>query len=696
MESALLFRPSSKAMQEKSFFKKNPCFLAFIIFTLGITVAFEKGISTSVQWLTLPAVLIILLFLATLGKIYLSGYMVFLFLFTTVLFLGIYKGSTTVPDFHKLNELNNSAATIKMEFIVSEKLKSTEKWHKFIAVPAGKDPYNSRWIVFYPRGFDSLSFSPGEKIAVKVRPSIIKPHLNPSLFDYSKYLIRRGVYISVFIHKQDDLLVLSTESRNRFSFFYRLRIRIEKLIGKTFPDQGHAALQKAVLIGISDELDDDMMSAFRRSGAVHVLAISGLHVGIFSGIMMFFINTFLSRVGKGWKLIWLLTGIWTFVIVAGMQPSVFRAGLMFSICWAGTIFKRKVEAYQSLGLAGLTILMVEPLYVYSLGFQLSFLAVLGIVTFFPFLRTVFPVKNKIIRYVWEGLAVALSAQLTTLPVLLYNFREISMVFWLSGILVVPLMSILLPLSIVNLFLVIVARGISGVSTAIVGILMDSMIAINQWISTLNFAFIRSLPFDEVMLVISVLIIVSLALYTVTISTKFVVWGGAGIIVLFLYNYYSMIYSRYQRYVIQYADTKNIAFQVIEGNRSLSFLSGEPEFGIQNALKYSKIKYRISSHERIVDISPVSRVFPVRIGPFLWLSRTTDLLKADSTIVFKAVFIHGDLLKSSPELMAGIKTDKLVLPAGISQGERDKWAAFCRDNNIHVVFQEETGQVTYKY
>ncbi len=673
----------------------KPGFPIFLIFALGLYIAFESHPVFNFFLLIIPVLCLTFLFYAALTKMKVSAGLFFIIFCISILTLGINKGISHLPDRQAINELSGSSSALSLEFSVIETLKSSERWNKFIAQPLDLDPFNSLWLIYYPREMDSVTILAGDKLLISAQPIVHSPNPNPLLFDYNDYLMKKGVYITCFVKNPEDIVHIPSSEFSISGFFNRFRDQMESLIDSHYQNPRHAAFQKAILLGVSDELDDELMLEFRKSGAIHVLAISGLHVGIVAGILLFLINLIVGKSRKWLRLALLFAGIWSFVLIAGMRPSVFRAGLMFSVYFFGIVIDRKIKAHQALGLAGLIILLHDPKCIYNLGFQLSFAAVFGIVTFYPYLKAIFPFNNKVIRFLWDGLAVALAAQIATLPILLYSFKEISMVFWLSGIIVVPVMSVLLPLSLLQMILIPFSALLSTWTGKAVGWVMDFMIGLNQIISNLDFAFIKSLPFDGIMMVLSILIIVFLAFHMEAGTNKFAIAATACLVFLFVYNFYGLISCRTQNRIIQYADSKNITFQLLTGNRACNFFTAPPDYNLTSAFKFNAIHYRISNSSDTIDLADKA-IFPVKIGEFLWLSDSTEIPGIDQSEDFRAIFLHKDILQVKPENLNPISTEELVFPAGLPSETIGVWKKYGVERNLKLLFQDETGQVVYNF
>jgi competence protein ComEC len=211
-------------------------------------------------------------------------------------------------------------------------------------------------------------------------------------------------------------------------------------VGDRFLKPGNAGLLHGMVfgdkLGGGDE-EEQLVNDFRRTGTIHLLSVSGLHIGF----AVYFLTLLLgwSKVPKKWRILPLTLGVWLYIMMTGMEPPVIRAGLMVLIFMIGELLEINDDNLNRLSLAALLLLLFDPYNLFEVGFQLSFTATLGVVWLYPLLKDYFKVKLKLafLKPVWDGLLVSLGAQFMVLPILINYFQQIS---WISPI--------------VNLFLII--------------------------------------------------------------------------------------------------------------------------------------------------------------------------------------------------------------------------------------------------
>ncbi len=215
---------------------------------------------------------------------------------------------------------------------------------------------------------------------------------------------------------------------------------IEEYFGKT----KESSIVKALLIGYKVDLDKDLVQAYSNAGVVHIIAISGLHIGIIYGILLWLFSMLpVAKNFKGIRLILILAGLWIFALLTGGSPSVMRAALMFSFIIVGKVLDKSGSVYNSIAASAFLLLCFNPFLLWDVGFQLSYLAVLGIVVSYKPISNWFYFKNKLLQKGWQLAAVSLAAQLFTFPLCLFYFHQLPLLFLLSNLIAIPLASIIL-------------------------------------------------------------------------------------------------------------------------------------------------------------------------------------------------------------------------------------------------------------
>ncbi len=277
----------------------------------------------------------------------------------------------------------------------------------------------------------------GDIIWVGGTPTGFPPPVQPMGFDYGSYMCSKGV---LFRHYIKEFRIVGHRT-DPWVFYYanQLRNYCEAKIHQLVASPEEAGLLVAMVLGVKDGLDRDLRAVYAATGTMHVLAVSGLHVGILFYVIGLVINPLKKRrLGVYLYVATSIAVLWFYAVVTGLSPSVVRAVTMLSITTLALVFARKSSILNTLGFAAFVIVLQDYRAVYDIGFQLSFAAVLGIVLLYdPIYRIWFP-SWVWVRYFWQLFAVSLAAQLATSPISLYYFHQFPTYFWLANLVVVPL------------------------------------------------------------------------------------------------------------------------------------------------------------------------------------------------------------------------------------------------------------------
>lgn len=329
----------------------------------------------------------------------------------------------------KITKVRTATTRMRAEITVSHVLRDSAGWF----------PVVGKLLVYLPPDNYTAVLETGDGIVLRGQPRRLRPPLNPYVFDLSAYWSRQNVYHQVFLSDAADWRRVPRSGGS-------LRARAEgwrRVWFNTF--QRHLsgdqlAVAAALVMGQRDLLSAEVKSAYTDTGAVHVLAVSGLHVGIIFLLLNFLLNRLLrlnrTTAGRWLGTLVCISGIWAFALVSGLSTSVLRSALMFSILALGNLQARKTDIFNVLGAAALIILWLDPGQLFQVGFQLSFTAIIGIVLFTNYLEQLWVVPTRVLRAAWSAMAASTGAQLGTLPLSLFHFGQFPTWFLLSGTVVI--------------------------------------------------------------------------------------------------------------------------------------------------------------------------------------------------------------------------------------------------------------------
>ena len=402
---------------------------------------------------------------------------------------------------------------------------------------------------------DVKTLAPTDRLVFVGKYTPISPPKNPYQFNYKRYMERKGVY------GRTEVVAFSVVKNNTTGFMgsiARTRSHLAIVIDKYF-NQESSALLKTLLLGKRTDLDNEVYQHYVDAGAVYILAISGLHVGIITAILLLLLQK-MPNLGfyRPLRYFILLAGLWAFAFIAGASPSVLRATVMFSFVGLSTLMRRKQGRFDALMLSMLFLLLINPYYLYDVGFQLSYVAVFSIMKFYPVMRKWWQPENKYLQWIWSLFLVGLSAQIVVLPISLYYFHQFPILFFVSNLVVVPLLQPILIGSIIALCL-----GSFGILPYAIVFVLEKLIALMNFlvafIAHQEMFIIRNIPFTTPLLLSSLLTVFILIVFVhyrkykvlIALLLSVILFQG----VLFYYKYQletteeMLVFSKYKQKVI---------------------------------------------------------------------------------------------------------------------------------------------------
>lgn len=316
----------------------------------------------------------------------------------------------------------------------------------------GLQPVSGHLLVYLPAADAPDRIFPGDPIALRGKPRPIAPPLDPRGFDWRFYQRVRGVTHQVFLYDR-DWRIDAPATPTLYGRFQRWRLRFREILDGHLQQPESRQLARAIILGDRDEFSDALNEAYQASGAVHVLAVSGLHVGLVAGMVMGLLGLFLRRKRQFPLRAILATAlVWAYIALTGAADSAVRAGVLFSVILLGRSLSRQAASLNLLATAVFLLLLVSPWMIHHIGFQLSVFAVGGILFFQPMIYRAWYPPDRLSAWAWSLFAVTLAAQLGTLMLSLFHFHRFPVYFLLSGLFVVPLASLFLSVGVATLAL----------------------------------------------------------------------------------------------------------------------------------------------------------------------------------------------------------------------------------------------------
>ena len=300
-------------------------------------------------------------------------------------------------------------------------------------------------MAYFEKNERSLSLKYGDVIVFHEPPKLVEPPMNPEQFDYQKYLFRKGILRQVYL-KNDTWEKLEENRANPiYALSYQMRDYLLATMQKLGVTGDEYAVAAAILLGYDDTLPAELRQKYVAAGSMHILCVSGMHVGVVFMVFSYLLGFLDKR--KPWhnilKQSLLLFLIWCYALLAGLAPSILRSTIMLSFVIVGDMIKRNGVLLNSLAASAFLLLCIDPANLFNVGFLLSYCAVIGIVTLQKPIYNLIYVKSKLLDKIWELTSVTLAAQLATAPFSIYYFHQFPTYFWLSNLFMGPISSVVI-------------------------------------------------------------------------------------------------------------------------------------------------------------------------------------------------------------------------------------------------------------
>jgi competence protein ComEC len=278
----------------------------------------------------------------------------------------------------------------------------------------------------------------GDVLLINGKPSELTEPANPAEFDYKRFLSFRKIYHQHFLREGDVSFIQHSTPNRVLAYSYSAQQWAAQALKRNIDGDQEKAVVSALVLGIKDGLDNELIGAYSASGAMHVLAVSGLHVGIIYALLLLVLQP-LNRFATGkWAIAVIsIFALWAYAFITGLSPSVLRAVTMFSFVAAAQPMAQRTNIYNTLAASAFCLLLWEPFLVMSVGFQLSFIAVLGIVYIQPKIYQMWNPQGGLINKVWQISCVSIAAQAVTFSLGLLYFHQFPVYFLVSNLFVIP-------------------------------------------------------------------------------------------------------------------------------------------------------------------------------------------------------------------------------------------------------------------
>jgi len=550
-------------------------------------------------------------------------------------------------------------------------------------------PARGQAMLYFQKDKHASSLLFGDRLLVEATFAPPEGALNPNGFDYAAYLKRQGVGATCYIPSGRWLM---TDRNTSFS----IRRAADKCrnslldIYRKFHIRGDEfGVLAALTLGYTDALQPDVRASYTATGVVHILSVSGMHVGVIYVVMVFLLGFMDKTQGlKVLKALFIMLFLWGYAFLSGMSLPVIRSTLMFSFVALATCFERKSQIYNTIFMSMLVMLLVQPASLYDVGFQLSYSSVLSIIFFKPVVDKIYNPTNKLTRFAWTMFSVSLAAQLGTTPFTLYYFQQFPNYFLLTNFIAIPLSTLVIYLAMGLLFLSFVPYVSVGV-----GLLLNKSV----WMLNFVIAAIQNLPYSvsPVSLDIRQSLVLFLAIFCLSgyyFSRKFasLFIGLVSLLIACLFSIQLNYRTLTSKRMIVYAGQKNTHVSFINRNRNMVFTTDSAEI--------KKIATPFWRNQKLADARFIHITSWFKNGFASYegiklLILTQEVLKRKTTsspIDLDYLVIGNHLKPRLEQVLVCVHPRKVIVDKSISKWYTENMRQICRDRKIAFYSVAEQG------
>ena len=519
-----------------------------LLFSIIIGILLSKAIAlVSFQWYWVLPLLISLVLLAW-KKSYFFKYhnrhfvgIIIISIFVIIGFL-LERNNTSINQRSHFSQYLKYAKSSELRIIEppQEKKNTTKIIVEVQAINNDSCTYKTigKALIYLQKDTLSRQLQYGDIIAFNNALNLSEAAQNPDQFNYKSYLELQDIYYQSYARNSDWLLIKKA-TPSIIGLSLALRHKLIEVLQQNNIQSDELSVAAGMLLGVRDMLSPELRQAYAGAGAMHILCVSGLHVGIIFMILSWLL-TFLSYTDKGKisKSIIIILIIWFYAMLTGFSPSVVRSATMFSFIIIGQSLKRHVNIIGSLSASAFVLLIYNPNLILDLGFQLSYSAVTAIVIIQQPIANLWVPKNSFINKAWQLVAVSIAAQIGTAPLSIYYFHQFPNFFILTNLIVIPA-----AYAIIMLGILVVATSFIPFVSSLIGMLLSSFLSLINFLITyieqMDYAVTHNLYINNTILILSVLLILSTSVWILERKKK-LIFVNLSLIVLILiatlYNY----------------------------------------------------------------------------------------------------------------------------------------------------------------
>jgi competence protein ComEC len=403
----------------------------------------------------------------------------------------------------------------------------------------------------------------GDELMIATKNLPIEPPYNPAEFDFKAWLATKNIYQQGFINQSNIIKLNRTKGNPLIKYAIEVRKQQVAIYRKLIHNDDAFAVASTLILGYRADLNKETLAAYSKTGTIHALSVSGMHVGIiyiFLNWALFFLNRKKSL--RIIKLLLICSLIWYYSLLTGFSPSVLRSAMMLTVYILAKTFNRSSNNYNILAFTAFCLLFYDPFLIWDVGFQLSFLAVIGLIYLQPKIYKWFYFKNKWLDKLWATIALSLAAQIATYPLSIYYFHQFPLYFIFSNLFILLPLTAMMYLGIIILILKL--YFLAPVFEWIITFTNNGL----KWIADLPFSGITSIWLDQWQLILLSFTLTAFVIALAKRQKKLFILSLFSLLVFQSYAAYHKVSALDQRKILFFSLRKNYAAAFINANEAI--------------------------------------------------------------------------------------------------------------------------------
>ena len=546
-------------------------------------------------------------------------------------------------------------------------------------------------LFYFHKDSISAQLNYGDDLRVCSQLQDIEPSSNPDEFNYKQFLQIHGINYECYAQTYNYVLIGHEGSNSLLRFANNSRKKLANLLHEKIGGN-EADIASAILLGYREDLSRSVVQSFVDSGVVHVICVAGLHVGILFLILNYLI-VFPQKLkhSKLMSVLLILILLWLYALFTGLATPVLRATIMFSFLTIGRHFRKYTNTVNTLSASAFIMLLFSPFSLADTGFQLSYLAVLGILIIYQPLLSIYNPKYVFVRKIWELTCVSISAQVAVFPLSLLYFHQFPNYFIITNILVVPLLTIVICTGI----LFFLTSWIPILSTAIAWVLQKCLLLMNTIVtgaSHLPYSVSKGISISPLEAILLFLFIILVVIFFSTRKKQLFISGLSVLAIFFTFRASEKIIHSRQQILIVYNIPGKTAIAFISGDHSLMPFSKVDSNDINLHIQYNWWKLGVNDNYTIhADTDAIllsgKLMLQNKYAQFnnyriAFIKQNTGLPSPTNKLNLHCIIVSAGYDLDMLSLKNAFNFDTIIFDSSVPDYKLKKWEAECRQLNLH--------------